>query len=127
MYSGRGYTILVPFYFSFTLFLLKDAIPTKLDTDKEDQVKQLTDKLAATQSKLYEAKNANVQLKNDLKLANKFLQQEIGDSFENLQNLANNGANWRGRAQIVCDLQQKNSELREKLRLLQEKSIYLKL
>lgn len=74
--------------------------------------------------KLFEAKNANFQLKNDLKLANKLLQQEIGDTFENLQMIIGSGNNWRGRAQIICDLQQKNSDLREKLKLYQEKSIY---
>lgn len=57
-----------------------------------------------------------MQLKNDLKAANKLLRQEIGESFENLQSLMNVNTNWRGRAQMICDLQQKVSELKEKLK-----------
>ncbi|XP_071053866.1 coiled-coil domain-containing protein 13 [Onthophagus taurus] len=92
------------------------------DKDKIDDVKQLQEKLSATNAKLFETKNVNAQLKNDLKLANKFLQSEIGETFENLQSLVNSGANWRGRSQMVCDLQQKNAELREKVKSLSEKS-----
>lgn len=92
----------------------------------EDQIKQLNDKLSHTSSKLFEMKNLNLQLKNDLKLANKLLQQEIGETFENLQTMINSGNNWRGRAQIICDLQQKNNDLREKLKSYQEKSTYFR-
>lgn len=99
----------------------------KTNTGQEDEVKQLNDKLNSVSSKLFESKNANVRLKNDLKLANKLLQQEIGDNFDTMQTMVNNGCNWRGRAQIICDLQQKNNELREKLKQLQDKSIYLRI
>lgn len=57
-----------------------------------------------------------MQLRNDLKLATKLLQQEIGESFDTLQNLVSLNPNWRGRAQVICDLQQKVAELREKLK-----------
>ncbi|VEN43903.1 unnamed protein product [Callosobruchus maculatus] len=80
------------------------------------------EKLNTTQNKLSELNNANLQLKNDLKLANKYLQQEIGDGFESLHTFSSNPGNWRGRAQIICDLQQKNSDLKEKLKALQENS-----
>lgn len=86
------------------------------ENELEEQIKVLQEKLNCANSKLFETKNINMQLKNDLKLANKFLQQEIGESFDTLQSLSNSSSNWRGRAQIICDLQQKNSELREKLK-----------
>lgn len=57
-----------------------------------------------------------MQLKNDLKAATKILRQEIGESFEGLQSLVNMTPNWRGRAQVICDLQQKVLELKEKLK-----------
>ncbi|KAF2895735.1 hypothetical protein ILUMI_10439 [Ignelater luminosus] len=84
----------------------------------EEQIKTLQEKLNSTHSKLCEARNSNTQLKNDLKMANKLLQQEVGESFETL---VNSNTNWRGRAQIICDLQQKNIDLKEKLKMYQEK------
>lgn len=87
----------------------------------EEQIKILHEKLNTTTAKLFEAKNLNVQLKNELKVANKLLQQEVGESFESLQNMIGTNPNWRGRAQLICDLQQKNNELREKLK---EKGTY---
>lgn len=91
----------------------------KNDTDQQQTIiKSLQDKLNAVSSKLFESKNVNVQLKNDLKSANKFLRQEIGDNLETLQC---NSSNWRGRAQIICDLQEKNNELRDKLKTYHEK------
>lgn len=72
-------------------------------------------------NKLSEVRNANFQFKNELKLANKWLQQEIGASFDSLQSLTSSNSGWRGRAQIIIDLQQKNYELKEKLKNVQEK------
>lgn len=92
---------------------------SKPESDLEEQVKSLQEKLSSTSQKLFEAKNSNMQLKSDLKLANKLLQQEIGETFENMQNNAN--SNWRGRAQIICDLQQKVRELKDKLKDVQTK------
>ncbi|KAJ8924465.1 hypothetical protein NQ315_007262 [Exocentrus adspersus] len=83
--------------------------PTK---ELQETVKKLEDKLSYTSTKLTEAKNTNFQLKNDLKLANKWLHQEIGESFESLQSLTNTNGGWRGRAQIIIDLQQKKQRLR---------------
>lgn len=77
--------------------------------------------MSHTTNKLSEIRNANFQLKNDLKLMNKLLQQEIGESFGSLQSLTNSNSGWRGRAQIIIDLQQKNSELKDKLKNAQEK------
>lgn len=66
-------------------------------------------------------RNTNIQLKNDLKLANKWLQQEIGENFDSLQSLTTSSGGWRGRSQIIIDLQQKNSDLKDKLKTVQEK------
>lgn len=80
----------------------------------------MQEKLSSTTTKLFEAKNSNVQLKNDLKIASKLLQQEVGETFDIIRN-TNCNSNWRGRAQIICDLQQKNNDLKEKLKQIQEK------
>lgn len=73
-------------------------------------------KISALQQKLFETRNKNVELNNQLKLAQKCLQQEIGESF-NLNLLANhaNSSNWRGRAQQILHLQQKVKELQDRL------------
>ena len=73
-------------------------------------------KLSALQQKLFESRNKNVELTNQLKLAHKCLQQEIGEHF-NLNILANhaNASNWRGRAQQILHLQQRVKELQERL------------
>lgn len=94
---------------------VKEEIPIN---ESEEQIKQLQEKLNHITAKLFEVKNSNTQLKNDLKLANKYLLQEVGETFEKLQSNVNN-SNWRGRSQIICDLQQKNSELKEKLKTMQ--------
>lgn len=91
-------------------------VPEKDIPQDLDKIKTLEDKLSSTSIKLFEMKNQNMQLRNDLKLAIKFLKQEIGESFDNLQSLANMNPNWRGRAQVICDLQQKVLELKEKLK-----------
>ncbi|EFA06429.1 Coiled-coil domain-containing protein 13-like Protein [Tribolium castaneum] len=95
-------------------------IDKPVETDL-DETKKLQEKLNYTTNKWIEEKNLNLQLKNDLKRANKWLQQEVGDKFETLLSLNNSSnSNWRGRAQIICDLQQKNQELKEKLKQFQD-------
>lgn len=91
-------------------------VPVKDVPQDVDKVKVLEDKLSSTSIRLFEVKNLNMQLKNELKAATKLLKQEIGESFESLQSLVNMTPNWRGRAQVICDLQQKVSELKEKLK-----------
>uniref|UniRef100_A0AAR5Q2P6 Coiled-coil domain-containing protein 13 n=1 Tax=Dendroctonus ponderosae TaxID=77166 RepID=A0AAR5Q2P6_DENPD len=87
----------------------KPAVEKSEDsTAKEKQLQ----KLSAMTSKMLELKNANMQLNNELKQARKLLQQEIGQDMETLQA---NGS-WKGRAQIICDLVEKNKKLKEKLK-----------
>lgn len=52
-------------------------------------------------------------------MTKKWLKQEIGESFESLQVLNKVDGSWRGRAQIIYDLQMKNNELKEKLKSFQ--------
>lgn len=52
-------------------------------------------------------------------MTKKWLKQEIGESFESLQVLNKVDGSWRGRAQIIYDLQVKNNELKEKLKSFQ--------
>ncbi|XP_005190045.2 putative leucine-rich repeat-containing protein DDB_G0290503 [Musca domestica] len=79
-------------------------------------IDELQSKLVSMQQKLFETRNKNVELNNQLKLAQKCLQQEIGENF-NLNTLASHAtnSNWRGRAQQILHLQQKVQELKARL------------
>lgn len=85
-------------------------------------IEEMQAKCNALQQKLFETRNKNVELQNQLKLAQKCLQLEIGDNF-NLNILASqtSGSNWRGRAQQILTLQQKVQELKEKLELYEQR------
>ncbi|XP_073837906.1 uncharacterized protein [Musca autumnalis] len=84
---------------------------------------ELQSKLMSMQQKLFETRNKNVELSNQLKLAQKCLQQEIGENF-NLNTLASHptNSNWRGRAQQILHLQQKVQELKERLAQQEQKN-----
>lgn len=73
-------------------------------------------KINSMQQKLFDARNKNTELQNQLKLALKCLQHEVGDNV-NINILANNlnQATWRGRAQQILALQQKVQELRARV------------
>lgn len=96
----------------------KDTEPTPIidNNPKENKVSQealLQEKLNSVTNKMLELKNLNLLLRNDLRQTNKLLQQETG--ITDLNKLKNGGL-WKGRAQIICDLQEKNRRLKEKLR-----------
>jgi chromosome segregation ATPase len=76
-------------------------------------IQQLQDDLERTKRRLFESSNQNLQLKNELKMAHKCLQQELG-SDANISQILNGTSNWRGRAQQISILQNKISELKEK-------------
>lgn len=80
-----------------------------------DELKELNQKLTIVNKKLYESKNRNLELKNDILLATKILQQELGDKFTSIKELQNDLAGWKGRAQQIVLLQARVSELEEKL------------
>lgn len=110
----------------------KDMLIEKLEKDlKSNEEKQATTvegqkkitggedmqaKINIMQQKLFDARNKNTELQNQLKLAQKCLQHEVGENV-NINLLANNlnQATWRGRAQQILALQQKLQELRARV------------
>ncbi|XP_001352833.3 coiled-coil domain-containing protein 13 [Drosophila pseudoobscura] len=89
---------------------------------KCSSAEELQAKMNGIQQKLFESRNKNTELQNQLKLAQKCLQHEIGESC-NINILANNlnQANWRGRAQQILNLQQKVQELRARVEYYEER------
>ncbi|EDW18689.1 coiled-coil domain-containing protein 13 [Drosophila mojavensis] len=83
---------------------------------KGNATEELQAKITSMQQKLFETRNKNTELQNQLKLAHKCLQHEIGEAV-NVNILSNNlnQANWRGRAQQILALQQKLQELKARL------------
>ncbi|XP_036344094.1 coiled-coil domain-containing protein 13-like [Rhagoletis pomonella] len=90
----------------------------------KDASDELRAKLTALQQKLFETRNKNSELQGQLKLAQKCLQQEIGEHF-NLATMAAQAqnSNWRGRAQQILHLQQKLHELKERLDIVDRHSM----
>lgn len=82
--------------------------------DAASNIDSLQEQLNITKQKLFESLNQNNKLKNDLKLAQKCIQQEIGENF-NLITLASSSSTWRGRSQQILALQNKITELKAKL------------
>lgn len=83
---------------------------------KGTATEELQAKINSMQQKLFETRNKNTELQNQLKLAHKCLQHEVGEAV-NVNILSNNlnQANWRGRAQQILSLQQKLQELKARL------------
>ncbi|XP_068622261.1 coiled-coil domain-containing protein 13 [Battus philenor] len=80
-----------------------------------DELKELNNKLAIVNKKLFDSKNRNLELKNDILIATKILQQELGDKFTSIKELQHDLAGWKGRAQQIVLLQARIAELEEKL------------
>lgn len=80
-----------------------------------DELKELNNKLATVNKKLYDSKNRNLELKNEILMATKILQMELGDKFTSIKELQNDVLGWKGRAQQIVLLQAKVSELENKL------------
>lgn len=74
----------------------------------------LNEKLEKANKKVLEILNQNAQLKNELKIANKALQQEVGDNV-NVNQILSGNSNWHGRARQISMLNSKINELKEKL------------
>lgn len=91
-----------------------------------DELKELNNKLTAINKKLYDSKNKNLELKNDILVATKILQQELGEKFTSIKELQNDVAGWKGRAQQIILLQAKVSELEEKLNKKQKDKVEVK-
>ncbi|CAG5053150.1 unnamed protein product [Parnassius apollo] len=80
-----------------------------------DELKELNNKLASVNKKLFDSKNRNLELKNEILIATKILQQELGDKFTSIKELQNDLAGWKGRAQQIVLLQGRINELEDKL------------
>ncbi|CAG4963485.1 unnamed protein product [Colias eurytheme] len=91
-----------------------------------DELKELNNKLAVVNKKLYDSKNRNLELKNDILIATKILQQELGDKFTSIKDLQNELAGWKGRAQQIVLLQSRINVLEEKLNGKQKDLIEIK-
>ncbi|XP_055909570.1 coiled-coil domain-containing protein 13 [Eupeodes corollae] len=97
---------------------LKKTIESKKELESsrnvDSHIDVLKSKLSHTKQKLFDSLNQNIELKNHLKLAQKCIQQEIGEHV-NLNILAASGTTWRGRAQQILTLQLKINELKTRL------------
>lgn len=93
------------------------SLNSQMDEKKENEVdvKGLQDKLRHTENKMSEYRIQCSTLKNEIKMAQKVLQQEIGTENISIQSLMNQQSSWRGRAQQIISLQQKVEELKGKL------------
>lgn len=78
----------------------------------ETESQSIVEELQTTKSRLFDALNLNIQLKTDLRLAQRCVERETGESFSSAQQLSTGKTTWRGRAQQICLLQQKIAELR---------------
>lgn len=95
--------------------LREQAVPDrpKPTAEKPEDPAATEKQLQKLTSKMLELKSANMHLNNELKQARKLLQQEIGQDMATLQG----NSSWKGRAQIICDLVEKNKKLKEKLKV----------
>ncbi|KAH8322819.1 hypothetical protein KR059_007595 [Drosophila kikkawai] len=104
----------------------KDMLQANQDLMKKGtSADELQAKVNSMQQKLFETRNKNTELQNQLKLAQKCLQHEIGGDAINVNILANNlnQANWRGRAQQILTLTQKVQELKARLDSSEDRSL----
>lgn len=82
--------------------------------EKEKQIKNLQEKLQASNTKMCDFRNQCQALKQEMKLAQKVIESEIGERIV-LQDLVKENGNWRGRAQQIIALQNKIQHLQEQL------------
>ncbi|CAD5119866.1 DgyrCDS8450 [Dimorphilus gyrociliatus] len=86
-----------------------------LDEEKlQLELKATSEKLRQSELKMAEYRNQNSSLKQELKLAQKALSNEIGENTS-VQAVLKSDSTWRGRSQQILSLQQKVSELKSQL------------
>ncbi|XP_061852991.1 coiled-coil domain-containing protein 13 isoform X3 [Colius striatus] len=82
--------------------------------DESPKVKALQEKLTAANFKVMEYRNQLQSAKQELKMTQKLLANEVGEDV-NIQSLLTNSGSWRGRAQQILVLQSKIRELENQL------------
>ena len=80
---------------------------------RDHEVKKLKQQLDQCNMKLMESRNENQITKQELKLAQKIIANEVGEVDSNL--LISGASNWRGRAQQIVMLQNKLKEVKRQL------------
>uniref|UniRef100_A0A8C3K4T9 Coiled-coil domain-containing protein 13 n=1 Tax=Calidris pygmaea TaxID=425635 RepID=A0A8C3K4T9_9CHAR len=106
------------------LKILSDVDPKERATDisgkeiklkaESPEVKALQEKLTAANFKVMEYRNQLQSAKQELKMTQKLLANEVGEDV-NIQSLLTNSGSWRGRAQQILVLQSKVRELENQL------------
>ncbi|XP_042657832.1 coiled-coil domain-containing protein 13 isoform X3 [Tyto alba] len=82
--------------------------------DESPKVKALQEKLTTANFKVMEYRNQLQSAKQELKMTQKLLANEVGEDV-NIQSLLTNSGSWRGRAQQILVLQSKVRELENQL------------
>ncbi len=78
-------------------------------------LRTLKEQLDQSNMRLVESRNQNQILKQELKMAQKMIVQEVGDVGINTNSLLSGAIGWRGRAQQIINLQNKLSDAKRKL------------
>lgn len=94
-----------------------DVLP-KSQEDQATMIARLQEQLQQSKLKMAEQRNQSQVLKQELKLAQRVITNEVGEGV-NISALLSGATGWRGRAQQIIALQSKLAELGEQLREFQ--------
>ncbi|XP_026288049.1 polyamine-modulated factor 1-binding protein 1-like isoform X2 [Frankliniella occidentalis] len=103
-----------------------EPVSPEILTRKEAEIKSLSEKLSATNGKLFECRNKVQHLQQELKNAHKVLLCEVGEgiSISDLISGGGSTSGWRGRAQQIHVLQLRVAELTDRIKKSSDFRIY---